>query len=120
MTIQNIDALNAVVKKKYSKQEKEDYYAAWKASGIEKSTFCKKHGINIHDFYYWHKLFKNKTNEPTQFSPVIATTTSFELDQHQVKLEIRLPNQSQLFVTLHESRIASFIQELCNAASVIR
>ena len=120
MTIQNIDASNATVRKKYSKQEKGDHYAAWKASGMEKSTFCKKHGINLNDFYYWHKLFNNKTSEPTQFSPVIAKMASHDTEKHQVKLEIRLPNQSQLFVMLNENRIVSFIQELCNAASVIR
>lgn len=104
-----------------SEQEKRDYYRAWESSGISKSDFCKKHGLSSNQLYYWHKLYKaGSTTEPKPFSPVVAKIISPHSQQNIAKLEIRLPNQAQLFITLHENRLVPFIQELCNAVTVIR
>jgi hypothetical protein len=34
--------------------------AEWKESGINQSSFCKKHGIKLSTFYYWKKRLSKK------------------------------------------------------------
>lgn len=110
-------------KKIFSEQEKRDYYSAWENSGMNKRRFCKEHELSIDEFYYWHKLFKPEPppKSPT-FSPVVAKTASAPTKQQQdvTQVELRLSNQAQLFITLHEHQLVSFIQELCNAVTIIR
>jgi len=110
-------------KKILSEQEKRDYYSAWENSGMNKRRFCKENDLSIDEFYYWHKLFKPKPQpkSPT-FSPVVAKKASAPTKQQQdvTQVELRLPNQAQLFITLPEHQLVSFIQELCNAVTIIR
>jgi hypothetical protein len=39
-----------------------DHYHAWQSSGLSKSTYCKKHGINRSSFANWTRRFDQ---EPT-------------------------------------------------------
>ncbi len=108
-------------KSSLSEQEKRNYYEAWKCSGMNKKKFCKENGLSVEEFYYWHKLFKPKTSvKPAQFSPVIATTPVTCEPQDIIQVEIRLPNQAQLLIKLREYQLVLFIQELCNATTIIR
>jgi len=113
-------------KKIFSEQEKRDYYSAWENSGMNKRRFCKEHELSIDEFSYWHKVFKPKPQPKSlQFSPVVAKTASAQpaptkQQQDVTQIELRLPNQAQLFITLREHQLVSFIQELCNAVTIIR
>ena len=118
----NVSAIsNAETKNRLNKKEKRDYYIAWGSSGMSKSDFCKKHGLSINSLYYWHKLFKKEAAlKVSQFSPVVAKVIPSDHQQTVMQLEMRLPNQMQLFIPLRESNLVSFIQELSNAITVIR
>jgi len=120
MTEQTNDISNSIVKKRLSEQEKRDYYKAWQKSGMDKTQFCKLHGLAVNELYYWHKQFKEKPTEPKQFAPVIAKRSQSNYQPNMTQLEIRLPNQTQLLVSLRENQLISFIQELCNAVTIIR
>jgi hypothetical protein len=121
MTKKIMATSRSVIKKVLSNQEKRDYYKAWESSGMPKRDFCKKNGLSVNQLHYWHKLFNKKSVVPPKsFSPVVAKMISSESQQDLMKLEIRLPNQAQLLITLHQNQLISFIQELSNAATIIR
>jgi transposase-like protein len=89
---------------------------------MSKRDFCEEHGLSVNSLYYWHKLFRKKEpiSKAKQFSPVVAKIVPADHQQAMIQLEIRLPNQVQLFVSLRESNLVSFIQEFSNAVTVIR
>jgi transposase-like protein len=115
-------APHAATEKTFSEQEKRDYYKAWESSGMHKSRFCKEHGLPVDAFYCWHKMFRKRSlsAESKQFSPVIIKHTSPNLQQNMTQLELQLPNQTKLLITLRENQLVSFIQELCHAVTIIR
>lgn len=114
---------HSTAKKSLTEQEKQDYYRAWECSRMSKAKFCKENGLSIHDFYYWCRLFKPKTSsEVEQFLPVttlVPPVPTFEA-QNITQVEVRLPNQAQLLIKLQEHQLVSFIQELCNAVTIVR
>ena len=121
MTIEIDDLSHSTTKKTLSEKEKRDYYMAWECSGMDKSRFCKEHGLSLNAFYYWCKLFKSKkSTKLKQFSPVTIKTAPANQEQDIIQLEIRLPNQAQLFIKLREKQLISFIKDLCNAVTIIR
>jgi len=121
MTIKIDDGLlNSTARKKLSEQEKRDYCKQWESSGMSKSRFCKAHGLSVSEFYYWCKLFRPKTviDDGNAFSPVIAKAASAQPEVAQ--LEMKLPNETRLLITLPERQLISFIQELYHAVTIIR
>ena len=93
---------HSVTKQPLSEQEKRDYYKAWKSSGMPKTDFCKKHGLSTNQLYYWHQLYKTESVTRSKlFSPVVSKTESSNPQQNMSTFELRLPNQTQLFITLH-------------------
>lgn len=114
---------HSTAKKSLTEQEKQDYYRAWECSGMSKAKFCKENGLSIHDFYYWRKLVKPKTStEAEQFLPVTALVSPVPTSDAQniTHVEVRLPNQAQLLIKLQEHQLVPFIQELCNAVTIVR
>ena len=89
MAIQMNETSTTTVKKKFSEQEKRDYYKAWQQSGMDKVQFCKEHDLTVNELYYWHKRFKEELAEPKQFSPVVAKVTPLDHQQNMTQLEIR-------------------------------
>jgi len=116
----NDDLSEPTSRQKLSEQEKRDYYRQWESSGMSKSKFCKAHRLSASEFYYWCKLFKPKTviDDANAFSPVVAKTAPLQTEVAQ--LEMKLPNETRLFITLPERQLISFIQELCHAVTIIR
>lgn len=119
---ENMSAVShAETKNSLSEQERRDYYRAWENSSMSKSDFCKEHKLPVNSLYYWHKLFKKESAiKKKRFLPVVAKIIPSDHQQTVIHLEMRLPNQVQLSIPLRESHLISFIQELCNAVTVIR
>ena len=111
---------NPAVKIQLSEQEKRDYHKAWQKSGMSKTEFCKEHGLKVNELYYWDKRFKEKPTELKQFAPVRLKQSQPDDQQNIAQLEIRLPNHTQLLVSLRENQLVTFIQELCNAVTIVR
>ena len=114
MTIKtNDDISESIARKKLSEQEKRDYCKQWESSGMSKNGFCKAYGLSVNEFYYWCKLFKPKTviDECNAFSPVVAKTAPLQTEVAQ--LEIKLPNETRLLITLPERQLISGSPSFC-------
>ncbi len=68
-------------------QKYEEMFAlvkAWENSGMDRSTYCKEHGISIATFSYWRTKYKKSLQPETPF---------LELQPESViKLEVIYPN----------------------------
>ena len=109
-----------VSKKAFSNQEKRSYCIAWEKSGVSKRVFCKSEGFAPSTFFSWYALFKKQHLDEPSFSPVVVKSSISIERQDMIQFEMRLPNQAQLFITMREHGLVSFIQELCHAVTVIR
>lgn len=107
------------INKKYSTQEKRNYYTAWQNAGMSKAQFCKEQGLSIDHFHYWCSQFKKQIMiPPKQFVPIVAKASMVIAEK--ISVEMRLPNQVQLLIPINHNQLISFIQELCCAITVIR
>ena len=106
----------------FSNQDKRSYCIAWEKSGMNKSIFCKAQGISTAAFYMWYGQYKKHRFDESSFSPVVVKSNPSPRIERQdtIQFEMRLPNHAQLFITMQEHGLVSFIQELCHAATVIR
>ena len=106
----------------FSNQDKRSYCIAWEKSGMNKSIFCKAQGLPPSAFYTWYGQYKKHRFDESSFSPVVVKSSPSQSIERQdtIQFEMRLPNHAQLFITMREHGLVSFIQELCHAATVIR
>jgi len=102
-----------------SLEEKRNYYAAWKESGMSRITFCKMNGISKSALYQWSKEF-NKECQGSGFSPLVAEKPSPLKQADTIQLTICVLNQMQISIAMPEHRLVSFIQELGYATAIIR
>ena len=111
-----------VLERVFSNQDKRSYCIAWEKSGMNKSVFCKTNGLSRSVFYTWYGQYKKHGFDESSFSPVVVKSSPSPSVERQdtIQFEMRLPNHAQLFITMSEHGLASFIQELCHAATVIR
>ena len=107
-------------KKIFSNQEKRSYCIAWEKSGLSKRVYSKMEGFPPSTFYSWYSLFKKQRLDEPSFSPVVVKSSPNIERQDMIQFEMHLPNQAQLFITMREHGLVSFIQELCHAVTVIR
>lgn len=105
-------------KRYFSEQEKRAYCAAWEESALKQLEFCKTHGISCSTLKRWVKEFKDK--EHADFVPVMIKEQALLRQEEHISVEIRLPNQLQICMTIQEHRLLLLIQELSHATSIIR
>ena len=106
--------------KNFTHEEKRDFYLQWERSGQSKAAFCQSLGIAKSAFYSWRYQFKQGNSSDTLFSPVTLKTEPTMPLANVMHLEICLPNQTKIFISMQKSNLVSFIQELCHATTVIR
>jgi hypothetical protein len=109
-----------LAKQRFSAQEKRDYCIAWEMSGVSKLVFCKANGISQSAFYVWYDQYKLDRTNGSLLAPITIKPSPILKREELVQFEMRLPNQAQLFMTMHHHGLVEFIQELCHAATVIR
>lgn len=111
--------------KKFTDEEKRNYYAAFKKSGCNIFDFCKTQGISRSALYQWGKKF-DYPDHGVDFSPLSIQRKN---NQHQppspltdtAQLTISVGhNAMQINVSIPMYRLALFIQELGDATTVIR
>jgi transposase-like protein len=106
-------------KRKFSEEEKRNYCIAWEKSELNRSDFCKTHDISRSALYQWTKAFKKEDNH-LGFSPlVIEKKFPAKLDLIQLTIVFG-NNPMQLSIEMPEHRLASFIQDIGYATSVVR
>lgn len=107
----------------YSDKEKRNYYQAWERSGQSKVEFSDSIGVARSTFYQWCNKFKTEQTSAPTFSPVTikrASPQEGNIVEPPVKLEICLPNQTTLCLSMQRVNLISFIQELSHATSTVR
>jgi transposase-like protein len=103
----------------FTQEEKRDFCLQWARSGQTKAAFCQSVGIAKSAFYSWYNQFKGESPSDAVFSPVTLKTAPTLVSDNVIQLEICLPNQTKIFIPMPKSNVASFIQELCHAATAI-
>lgn len=68
----------------------EAHVAAWRASGLPQSVFCREHGLKEHLLGYWIRRGRTKSIEPA-FLPVKASTAA-QTDKIMTGINLRSPS----------------------------
>jgi transposase-like protein len=114
---------NQVRSTKLTDEEKRNYCLKWAHSGQNKTAFCQSVGISKSAFYSWCHQFQQELAglaSDAVFSPVALNSTSKLETENLIQLEICLPNQTKLLISMQKLSLVSFIQELSHAATIIR
>ena len=106
--------------KNFTQKEKRDYYLQWERSGQSKAAFCQSVGLTKSAFYSWLHQFKQRIPSDTVFSPVTLKADPMMASENIMQLEICLPNQTKVLISVQKSNVISFIQELCHATTALR
>ena len=112
--------INQRSKRKFTEEERKNYYLAWKQSELNTTEFCKTHGISKSALYTWTRHFEKKMNGP-DFTPILIKDSPSLKSIDKIALTIAF-NSSSLQVSLEvpEHRLVSLIQEIGHAATIIR
>jgi transposase-like protein len=112
--------INRHSKKKFSSEERKNYYIAWKKSELNTTDFCKAHSISKSALYKWTKEFE-KENDDSEFSPLIIDKKSSVTSANIIQLNIAFSNNPvQISIEILEHHLVSFIQEMGYATAIIR
>jgi len=107
--------------KKFTRDEKRNIILKWKSSGQSKAAFCQSIGLAKSAFYSWCIQFKHDLSDgETIFSPVTLKKVPTPNTQEFIQLEIWLPNQTKIVISMQKSSVISFIQELSYETTIIR
>ena len=107
-------------KKKFSLEERKNYYLAWKESVLTTARFCKTHGISKSALYKWDKEFE-KENNGSDFLPLIIDKKSSITSTNIIQLTIAFSDRPmQISIEMPEHHLVPFIQEMSYAAATIR
>lgn len=122
-SIKNKAAGEANEKQSLNREDKKRLCEQWKTSGKPVEKFCREHGLAISSFYTWRKRLwgKLKGSSCSDFVPVKNNASeSTPPKSEKALVEVALPNQAVIRVTLPMAGVVSFIQELCDAVTIIR
>ncbi len=107
-------------KKKFSLEERKNYYLAWKETKLNTTNFCKTHRISKSALYSWTKEFE-KENDDSGFSPIIIDKKLPAASTNTIQLTIGFKNTAmEINIEIAEHQLVSFIQEIGYAAAIIR
>jgi hypothetical protein len=94
----------------------------WSKSGLSKSAYCKRDGINYHQMIYWSRKLSSRSNtkpmtgvrKPESSSGFAAVAPP---QQNPLKgVSIRLPNGIEIF-GIEEQRIGPIVNQIINQAT---
>lgn len=119
--VQLTDIHNTKIQKlKLTWDEKKALCEQWKKSGKSQNTFCKEQGIAPQTFWTWcQKLWPQKKNQLARVLVVDKKNVEPEEQMHTM-IEIALPNNGIIRFSLPINKIASLMQEICHANTIIR
>lgn len=89
------------------------------ASGMNKTAWCREHGISDKSFFYWQRRLREEAYISTieSSSPPAVKSVSGPAEQSVDFVELRLPEQSAVFRPDVIIRKDSFSLEISNTAS---
>jgi hypothetical protein len=105
-----------------SSDEKEAWCRSWRESDLSMREFCEQNNLPNSTFHKWcqNQCPTEKNNPNSNFSPAIVISPVQNKKEGLVNIEIVLPNQTMIRLSLTRPGIVSFIEELSYAATTIR
>ena len=108
----------------------------WKKTGLSANEFCRQKGLTHSTFHSWCKKLKEsdtEINHPSSknmrysrqvdvernLEPIILSNDTQDLLK-QIPVEIGLPNQILVKISLSIPELKKLLGELCNAATIVR
>ena len=112
-------------RKQLSPDERRALCQQWKTSGLSRSEFCRQHGVPLSSFHHWLSgkslngvRLNLKKNQ--DWVPVTVKETPDPITEEPLLLEMVLPNQIRLKLSVTSSKINSIIEELSHANTALR
>jgi hypothetical protein len=101
-----------------------EYYRSWQKTRLSKTEYCRRHNLKTDNFYSWCYRLKKKEErdapyESNAFIPIVAKEPPVESND-KIIAEMLLPNDIRLKMSLQPKMLLKLIQELGDAATVIR
>lgn len=95
----------------------------WSKSGLSKSAYCKRSGINYHQMIYWSRKLLSRDNVQSIAGARKAEPTSgfvaVAIPPQQLKgLSLRLPNGIEI-LGIEEQRIGAIVGQIINQVTDI-
>jgi hypothetical protein len=120
-SVKKTDSLGRRIKRIFSQEDKQKFYVEWKASGLNKSRFCKEKGLTTTAFLLWCKKFADNDSKPSvkkAWIPMVSKNT--DTDKDTISVDIRFPNGMSFTTSLDLPRFLSMLKELSHAVTAIR
>jgi transposase-like protein len=115
---------NLIPRKKLSPDERRALCEQWKTSDLSQSEFCRQQGVALSSFYQWlsgrrlDNVRLPKKNIPA-WAPLEIKNTQKNLEE-PLSIEIVLPNNIMLKLSVAYSKINSVIEQLNHANTTVR
>lgn len=94
-------------------EEKVELCNRWKESGLNKSQFCKRHGLALPTFCEWcNRVWPRTKKQTSALTPVRIIDKQERIEDQQIVVELSLSNQAIVKMRLPLSSIGRLIQEL--------
>ena len=106
--------------RKLNWEEKMALCKSWKESGLNKSQFCKKEKIPLPTFCEWCNRVWPRANDKTHSKLIPVRIVNKQETEQQVIVEVSLPNQSTVKISVPLSNLGILIKELSNATTTLR
>lgn len=90
----------------------------WKKSGLSANEFCRQKGLTHSTFHSWCKKLK-ESNAERNLEPIMLSNDTQDLLK-QIPVEIGLPNQILVKISLSIPELKKLLGELCDAVTVVR
>ena len=83
----------------------------WRTSGLSQAAYCRRHGLDVKRWTYWHRTLKPTQGDAAVPAVVPIVMSAPSLDD---RVEVRLPNGLQVRVPagLDPRRLVPLIQAL--------
>ena len=102
-------------KKRYTEEERANYCAAFKGSGLSAELFCKEIGIAKSTLYKWSQCdaveLTSKHGSNAGFSPILLKKER-PIEEECVTTELRFSNGAVLSLKLKASQLMSLLTRM--------
>jgi transposase-like protein len=120
MTKNGPSKINKRPKRYFSQEDKQNLYIQWKASGLNRTRFCREHDLVASAFSKWCKqLHSNKkiSTPENNWIPVVSKEISSEPQKEVTFINLNIPNITN--VLLFALFCILFIRGLFDAIAII-
>ena len=103
-------------------EEKMAWCERWKASGLGKRYFCKKHKLVLSTFYGWceHLWPREKGSGLCEVKLVQADMSKEEIKSTFIDVELNFASQILMRVSVQEGQLHQLIKGLAYATTTVR